>query len=445
MSAQSPKLTGREFSKSLRLFPVIFFLSYLTGTVAFFIVGPFDYPVENPVALYLFLAAAHLALFAGYWSVAFGRPNAYFGRLKIQKLVLWSAALSLLLLLPTSRARTGSAIPNVVNGIVNTGDAYARAVAFSMDPHGFVMVEYARIVSGPLLTLLLPLTVFYWRRLTKTTRALAVSAVLGTVALFIAMGTNKAIADTVLLLPWMVFAGHKAGVLSLKPRRVLLLCLCGGLAFILFLEFFGMTALGRTGSTVAVGYFPAIGDSVDTDNFLIRDLGETPAAVVTGLDLYLTQGYYALSLSLREPFVPMFGVGNSYFLYHQIARITGDENILNKPYPVRIEEYGWDARALWSSIYPWIASDVSFPGTIVIVYLIGRLFALSWLDTLGAANPLGVVIFAQFIIMLFYFPANNQLLQSGEGFTAFWVTLILWWRTRRRIEVGPAKGTTLSS
>jgi len=100
-------------------------------------------------------------------------------------------------------------------------------------------------------------------------------------------------------------------------------------------------------------------------------------------------------------------------------------------YPVRIEKYGWDAQALWSSIYPWIASDVSFPGTLLIVFLIGRGFALCWLDTLRGENPFAVVLLSQFLIMLFYFPANNQLLQSGEGFIAFWVTLLLWWRTRR--------------
>jgi hypothetical protein len=99
------------------------------------------------------------------------------------------------------------------------------------------------------------------------------------------------------------------------------------------------------------------------------------------------------------------------FLYRQAARLTGNENIMKQPYPVRIEKYGWDAYGLWSSIYPWIASDVSFPGTILIVYLIGRLFALSWL-------------------------------QSGEGFTAFWVTLFLWLRTRHRQD--PARQRVLA-
>ena len=274
---------------------------------------------------------------------------------------------------------------------------------------------------------------------------MGVAGILGTVALFIGMGTNKAIADTVLLLPWMTFAGYKAGILPLNRQRIVAIASCGVAAFILFLAFFAAGMLGREGSPVSVGFFPATGSKVDTENVLIRQLGETPTAVVLGLDIYLTPGYYALSLALREPFVPMFGVGNSTFLYRQAARLTGDNEILKAPYPVRIEKYGWDSDGLWSSIYPWIASDVSFPGTIVIVYLIGRLFALAWLDTLAGANPFAVVMFSQFLIMLFYFPANNQLLQSGEGFAAFWVTLFLWWRTRRPAQPVRAREAACSA
>jgi hypothetical protein len=104
---------------------------------------------------------------------------------------------------------------------------------------------------------------------------------------------------------------------------------------------------------------------------------------------------------------------------------------------MRIEDEGWDAFGEWSTIYPWIASDVSFPGTIVVVFLIGRLFALCWLDTLEGENPFAVGMFAQFIIMLSYFNANNQCLSGGEGLSGFVVLLILWLSTRRKL---PAHG-----
>jgi len=262
--------------------------------------------------------------------------------------------------------------------------------------------------------------------LTPLQRMLGISAMLSTVVLFIAMGTNKAIADTILLIPWMVWAGHLASISRLTRKFGLLIAAIALLGFTGFLLFFAKTTAGRAGSIAVAGILPTTGAYVDADNKLTRNLPDSAAIGVYGLTHYLSSGYYALYLSLKASFVPCYGVGNSMFLYRQAARVSGDKSILRKPYPVRIEQYGWDAYGLWSSIYPWLASDVSFPGVILLVFLIGRLFAMSWLDTIGGANPLAAVVFAHFIIMLFYFPANNQLMQSGQDFTAFWVILVIW-------------------
>jgi hypothetical protein len=418
----------------LRFIPIIFFVTYLTFTVLFFALGPFDFPVENPVMLYGFLAAAHIALLAGYGRAAKSQPRGYAGPWEYGRMLLWGAALSLLLIFPTSLARTGSLIPDVAYGIDSPGEAYSHTQALINDPASFPLVEYARILVGPMLVMVLPLTVFYWETLTKPLRALGIASILGTVALFLAMGTNKGIADTVLLIPWLVFAAYRAGTIHLKLKRLLIITVCTIVAFSLFLVFFGLAMATRSGSPAITGVFPATGSTADTENFLVRNLDDASKAVVMGLDIYLTSGYYAVSLSMREPYVPMLGLGNSTFVSRQFARFSGLDDFPNRSYPARIEKYGWDSVGLWSTIYPWIASDVSFPGALILIYFIGRLFALSWLDTLGGTNPFAVVLFAQLVIMLFYFPANNQLLQSGEGFTAFWITLILWWRSRRNAE-----------
>ena len=103
----------------------------------------------------------------------------------------------------------------------------------------------------------------------------------------------------------------------------------------------------------------------------MRNLPDPAKVGALSLSSYLVHGYYALYLSLDEPWVPMFGIGNSMFLYRNVAKLTGMSEIEEMPYPLRIERrYGWDAYGNWSSIYPWIASDVSFPGTILVVFLI---------------------------------------------------------------------------
>jgi hypothetical protein len=415
----------------VRVFPILFFFGYLNFTVFLFVLGPWEYPVDSAFRLYLFLALAHLGLLSGYLSVPFLNPAGYSGKWTLSKLVKISVVLNLLLLLPTSRFRTGRFIPDVIGGIADPGGAYAQSLI--LREGGEPLIEYVRILLGPLLYMALPLTVFYWNGLSRRMRIGGIVSILGTVALFISMGTNKAIADTVLLVPCLVFAAYCAGRIKLSRQKILRIGAASLLAFLLFLAYFGFAVSSRQGSPVTEGYLLSAHTHVDEDNFLVRSLPPPAATVLIALDIYITQGYYALSLSLQEPFVPMYGVGNSMFLYRQAARITGNARIAELPYPARIEKYGWDAQGLWSSIYPWIASDVSFPGTLVVIFLIGRLFAQSWLDTLGGNNPLAVAMFSIFVIMLFYFPANNQMLQSGEGLTAFWGTLILWRRSRGRV------------
>src|ERR1700735_4837034 len=117
ISEESSNMRPVRLTRWLRIGPLLFFLAYLTFTDLLFAFGPFEFPVDNSYTLYIFLAAAHIALAAGYWRAAFERPRGYEARWDYRKMLLWGAALSLVLLLPTSRARTGSFIPDVMYGI----------------------------------------------------------------------------------------------------------------------------------------------------------------------------------------------------------------------------------------------------------------------------------------------------------------------------------------
>jgi hypothetical protein len=58
--------------------------------------------------------------------------------------------------------------------------------------------------------------------------------------------------------------------------------------------------------------------------------------------------------------------------------------------------------------------------------------ALSWRETIVWRNPFALAAFVQLCTMVYYFPANNQCLQSGETVTAFWGTVICWQVVRRQ-------------
>lgn len=422
----------QKISLGIRLLPLIFFFTYLNFTVFLFTYGPWPWPVKNGTTLYTFLTLTHSALAFGYLSAAFNQPCGYHGKWKVEKLVNISLLITLLLLIPTTIARTGNLFPDVIAGITNPGQVYLESVVLRSERTVTTVVEYLRIILGPLLFLLFPLTVYYWRLLSWKIRGLALAGILGFLAIYVASGTNKALADFVGVLPWLILAGYYSGHLILKWRHFVAIVIGGMVLLFLFLAFFTLGQITRRGSISFYGYFPQLGIYADENNFLIKDLPPTAKTGAIALDNYLTQGYYALYLSLDKPFIPMFGVGNSIFLYRNAVKITGITEIAETSYPVRIEKDGWDAYGLWATIYPWLASDLSFPGTILVVFLIGRCLADSWLDSLQGDNPFAVATLTLFLIMIYYFPANNQILQNGESLVSFYVILALWIFTRRK-------------
>ncbi len=419
------------WSNWVRLLPIIFFLAYLTFSVIIFRFGPWPYPVRDGVELYLFLTLAHFALLGGYLSGAFKTPQGYTAkRWPVTRIIKLTVAINLILIFPTVAFRTGSLVPDIAGTLVNPGESYSRYGfnQFGENP----IIEYVRIFFGPFITMLVPLTVFYWSKLKLYVRVCAVFCILALVATDIAMGTNQGLIDLILLLPWLFIGGHfsKTSPLSRNQKIVIVVLILIGIVFAF--SFFGATQSTRIGSSASTGVLGSIGSYANYDNIMVRRLSPNMQVTVLGLTSYISHGYFGLYLSLQEPFVPMFGVGNSLFLSRQVSKAPSLSNVVNLSYPVRIWKYGWNPNTHWQTVYPWFASDVSFLGTILVVFLIGRLFAFAWLDTLLGKNPFAVVMCALFILMLFYFPAHNRSVQNGSNFVAFWTILFLWLRTRRQ-------------
>ncbi|NLW13527.1 MAG: hypothetical protein GX037_03190 [Trueperella sp.] len=302
------------------------------------------------------------------------------------------------------------------------------------------LVEYIRMLCGPWLALLLPLTVYYWRDISKTQRALSVSAILFHASTYLATGTNKGLFDLLLIIPSVMLAAHFSGRYRVRFEKKIVAIVLVSLLSAFAIWFFTKGQYNRPGHPGVIPIvYSKLGMQADVSNPFIRYIpGELKYGLIA-LSNYLTQGYYGLYLSLEQPFVASYGIGHSAFLLRNVATLTGTPSLMDRPYPFRIEPYGWHPFINWHTIYPWLASDVSFPGTIIIVFFIGRLAAAAWLDSIRGANPFALGALAQFVIMLFYFPANNQTLQTGEAWMSFWGLLLLWKTTRRKIVFGQVR------
>ncbi|WP_019008873.1 hypothetical protein [Deinococcus aquatilis] len=433
LAATQPVTLTRQTSLAVLIGPLIFFELYLLMTILLFRYGPWQYFNKSSNEILFFALLYQLALAAGYF-VAHGiyrRPPLQ--KVNINQLITVSIVANLLIFPLTSLGRTGELFPNVLAGLGDPGNAYTQSLIYRETGVGAVF-EYLRIILGPLLYLYFPLAVFYWGRLSKKIRFWTVMLVLLNIALFIAMGTNKAIGDYAVTVPLLMLTAIAAGNLRLTLKRLLLgFVLVVGLVG-MFGSFFSATMTSRAGSSIASGYFPAGNTRVDRQHPLLQGLPEAGRPLVVGLSNYITQGYFAMGLALREPFVPMYGLGTSPFVLRQYEALTGTTGLEEQTYPTRITKYGWLKDQYWSSMYLWLASDLSFWGIPFFCFFLGMVLYTSWRDTIETHNLWALNLVALNIIVLFYFSSNNQIGQAGEPLWTYIVVFFLWLSSRRGIR-----------
>jgi len=420
------------------LWPLLFFQVYLATTVWLFFYGPWPWDIDNAGTLVGFLAAAQLAIAIGYlasWHQVLRGvgvtppPQDVSAGLRMLKISLLITALAAV---PSSLSRTGSPIPNVAEGLGNVGLAYNENFERLEAGNPFVVFEYVRMLLSPWLTAVFPLTVFYWGRMSGTLRIAAIAAIAFNLSIYLATGTNKGIADVVVTLPWLVLLAVFAGTLKLRAMKLKLgLSLVAVLAA--FLYFFSTGQQQRAGSGTEYGTFftGAAVLQADSGHFLSALLPEEFRVLFEALTRYVVHGYYALSLGLQTDTPSTLGFGHSMFLARNADVLAGTDYFVSQSIPGVLErDHGWGMFLLWHSIYPWLASDFGFIGTVFVMGLLAYLLGLSWGRAMTGNEPCWIVLLYLLLILFFYIPANNQVFQSGETCVAFFV--LLWMLRPRR-------------
>lgn len=409
--------------------PILLVQVYLLVTVLLFRYGPWQYVNKASDEVLGFALLYQVALLVGYLVAhALYRRPAPTG-LGVRQIVTWSVVANLLLFMPTSLARTGSLLPDVLTGLRDPGSAYANSFEYRNTGAGAI-IEYVRILLGPLLYAYFPLAVFYWRFLGFWLRALSLLMMVLTMLLFVAMGTNKAIGDYAILVPLLLLTAAAAGHFRVTLGRGLAALGVVVLLGAAFSSFFTATMESREGSYIASGYFPPGNTRVEADNALLQVTPPGLRTLVVGLSSYVTQGYFAMGLALREPFVPLYGLGTSPFILRQYEALTGAHDLDTLTYPARIEKYGWLQERYWASFYVWLASDLSFWGIPFFCFLLGLVLYTSWRDSIEARQPWAVLLLSLNFIVLLYFSSNNQIGQSGESLWSYLVIFFVWVTSR---------------
>tara|TARA_B100000579_G_C22819564_1_gene849791 strand:- start:902 stop:2155 length:1254 start_codon:yes stop_codon:yes gene_type:complete len=403
-----------------------------------FSISPWDWPLESPVKFYLFNVIVLISFFFGYkkgiLKNKFYTSNE-FNKSAISRLLKISFLLNLIFIYPKFLFRLKIAflsISDILNhiaiGFFTPGYAYADRFARTYE--GFSTLSNPLVLAYnivlPFLYLAIPLGIYFWDRLNISSRIILLVIIFLEILSYIAIGTNKGIFDIAIILPWLILAKNPEKYINYKMNfKKAFLLVSAVLVIFSALSYFVSTNIERKGARFY--YEHSTQTYVSEDALVLKILPTFIQDSYLAIDSYLTQGYYPLGLALDMDFKSTYGMGNSFFLTTLGEKYFGKNYITDRTYQARIEnDHGWSHYVKWHTFYTWIANDVSFWVVPIIIYYLACFFSQSWHDIIQRRNIYSIPVFSLFLIMITYFPANNQIFGFQGSLITFIVLFYIW-------------------
>ena len=447
------------------LLPIRLTMIYLVASVLIYAFGPFEWVTYTPVLFYALLVLYMVGLWLGYrvglmrhFPHAIEWKDTHTDRAMplLSALVVINFAVYVINIFRDYGLTTLDFLElfkQMAVGIQNPGLGYnlrlvrleifqgsdvIGGTAFSLFNYLWAFVRYPILIFSML----------YFNRMKLYGRIFTVINLVVTVLFYLSIGTNIDFFQVFLLLvlaPILsTFNSWHEGKVAKKKILKFLACIMAALILIgcyftwMMVSRGGINSYDQPDYNVSgvplddgvVGDHQETGDSSQQDS---NSIGlQVPPVVMKfwiSFSAYLSQGYYGMSQGLTLPWTPMLGAGNSMFLVDFISEHIYD--IDQFTYQVKIEEaYGWESDMRWHSMYTWLANDVSFYGVVVIMFLIGVLFAMMFKDAITTKNPLAKASIFYFVLLVLFIPCNNQLAQRAETMLSFLLLVWCWLLTK---------------
>lgn len=423
--------------------PMKFFVLYVMFTLVLHVFGPWEYQDEKLTlaAMYVFFALLLFSL--GYRSFA-SRVAAPQRDALLCEINYWrfsSAAkfgVSLQALLALYAIAYGVGVGRYsFENIFNPGQTYIAALELARGDTEASFAGQVRTLAAPLIYFSNVFLLLNFRQIGGRWRLLLlVTLGLQVVDGLISKAAQKGIFDLLILMSSVgVIRAYFDRVIFLRWVRYSAIFL--GFALVVFIYF----QISRMTAYDALDYAGAGQAMLDRDGLIFSLFGNRLGLAISLFIGYLSQGYYGLSLSLQLSFEWTYGLGNSFALLSYAEQYFGVYGLEEITYPARMEAaFGWPAKMYWHTFFPWVASDLTFFGAAILMYFIGRAYARSFIEGVSSYSPLAVAAFYFLSTLLFFLPANNQLMQTREMMIGSCFLLVVWLvfgrRYARRRSVG---------
>lgn len=428
--------------------PCIGTLLYLSGSLLLFKGGPVEWPVQNEwtfwtlnvLYLTMFLVGYSIAMLNRHrWSHQSGGRST--GQLSTRLFwLIWSCAALVVLIghrnLTMGPGYLPTSLPSdFVRGLTDPLSAYLYKLSddakanFSGNTGATVLFGLLAFTK-PLLTYVLATT---WPDLSRTKKLLGSAVVVFPVISGVCVGTNKPLFDVAFMLITIV-----AALVFMTPRnmrwsfiksRWSLMTLCA-LVLAFAATYFHQTMNARApGLEYAQSLSSTAGAVSLKPGFkaYCENAGEWEAKgchLLSVGTIYLTQGYFGMSLSVALPLQTTYGLGHSKFITDSLYKYLGID-LAPRTFQHRIHPQ-WSATGQWHSAYSQWANDVGFLGVGWVMLALGFYVCAIWTSALETRHPAAVCSIPLLVTMIVFLPANNQVFNILESLATF-VTLLMAW------------------
>ena len=430
--------------------PLIIVVGYLVFTLLLYVFGPFKWVTYNPGLFWTLNILYIIALILG-WQLGINThvcTRSLAWDVEIVALLRFAIPVNFVFELLFSFRRfditsfnIGLLISKMSAGIVNMGSAYntlqtglSEGVSSSdaLGGYAFTIMSMIWTVFGYNILLL---GILYFRKITLANRIIVVTTVLLIVFGFLATGTNIGFFRIALIFVVFYYLKTQNNRIASSSRnkrsntRKMLLLSFFATAVVIVVFDRIMRSRGGVLSWNDSGYNIG-GIRINPNSPLFRILPSYLHILLISLSGYLTQGYYGMSVSLRLPWKPGYGVGHSM----AIINLLGDA--INIPhentYQYRSAIFGWEEGVRWHTMYSWFANDVTYYGVIIVVLVIGIVSGMAYKDAVVTNNPYAKLVTYYFMLLFVFMPCNNQLFQTLYIMLPFLSAVALWLITRER-------------
>lgn len=404
--------------------------SYILFTYILFWSNLWKWPVDNWLITTLFMSLFLIAFVTGGVFGNYSRIGVIENReIFLKKLYIFSLSVTTLLIIPTIYSRAGYLEFNILKLMSNQGEVYTK-FSVNRTTKTIKEIEFLRIIFSFVLFYYIPYFIINFKKINIIEKITSVFNIILSAYISFLRGTDREIFEMGFYIFVFYMASNVRENKKLNIKKKILI--------IISIIFLIGAFIERRDSRYSGNYVwnNPIDKNIlfDKENIILGGMSDKMKFGISQIVSYGSQGYYGLSLALKEDFKSSYGLGHTPVYFGILKGNLMMEELYKDTYIYRIKKYNWDDKVCWSSLYTWIANDISFFGVIVFMFAIGFLFQMTWREYLLKNSLFSIILFSQIGYLILFIPANNQLGIMPESISKIFFSFVFWFLSKYKLR-----------